>query len=527
MPSRIPSAVERILEFFITAINTGQFRRGEKVPGMNKVAEETGFSRVSVWKAVTLLRRSGILEGVRGGRISVGRGLRLPLTMKSIVSSGTPPPTDSVRPTTPISERIARAIERDILTGAFPQGTPLPSLKELQGRFAANYRTVRKALAMLLRRRLVIRESRRYTVRRLTRDTKTHSIVLIVHVEKDAGFSLSQLNEHYLFFFEQQCLQAGISPRTTLYFLDDHARPTYVSASGAKRKKLDHHAGVLGYIVLVLHPRHGYEHVVRDCASRGVPVAILDEIGDIRLPPTTLSRPMAVFPIGTSTRAAQAVGQYLLMPGHRSIAYISPFQATAWSRIRLDGLRDVFNDPAGHGSVTPFTLNYLGNVAEYFVDRGLEESRGRELLSWYESWRTTVPQRFRGALDDVIYSTPLNVFGECAFKPVLRELFGRALRRRDITAWVCANDAVAIDALDFLRERSVPVPGTISVVGFDNERRGMDHGLTTYDFSMRSIVDAMISFLTRPTEFLRTHRNRSVEIGGVVVERTTTAPPRA
>ncbi len=104
---------------------------------------------------------------------------------------------------------------------------------------------------------------------------------------------------------------------------------------------------------------------------------------------------------------------------------------------------------------------------------------------------------------------------------------GRALRRRDITAWVCANDAVAIDALDFLRERSVSVPGTISVVGFDNERRGMDHGLTTYDFSMRSIVDAMISFLTRPTEFLRTHRNRSVEIGGVVVERTTTAPPRA
>ena len=522
----IPSAVESIVEFFITAINGERFRRGEHVPRMRDVAKETGFSRVSVWKAVSLLRRAGIVEGVRGGRVSVRTNLRLPLTMESIIATGKPPPTDPVSAPTPTAARIARTIERDILTGSFPRGKPLPSLKELQTKYAANYRTVRKALSMLSRRRLVTRTSRRYTVRKLTRDTTAHSIVLIVHVEKDAGFSLSQLNEHYLFFFEQQCLQAGISPRTTLYLLDDQARPTYLSPSGARLNKLDHHSGVLGYIVLVLHPRHGYERVVRDCAACGVPVALLDEIGDIRLPSTGLTRPMAVFPIGTSTRAAQAVGQYLLMLGHRSIAYISPFQATAWSRIRLDGLRDVFSDPAGHGSVTPFTLNYLANVSEYFVDRGLDESRGRELLSWYESWRTTVPQRFRGALDDVIYSTPLNVFGECAFKPVLRELFSRALRHRDITAWVCANDAVAIDALDFLRERSVSVPGAISVVAFDNERRGMDHGLTTYDFSMRSIVDAMISFLTRPTEFLRNHRNPYVEIGGVIVERATTGPAR-
>ena len=50
--------------------------------------------------------------------------------------------------------------------------------------------------------------------------------------------------------------------------------------------------------------------------------------------------------------------------------------------------------------------------------------------------------------------------------------------------------------------------------------------MTTYDFSMRSIVYAMISFLTRPTEFLRNHRNPYVEIGGVIVERATTGPAR-
>ncbi|HZU84240.1 MAG TPA: SpoIIE family protein phosphatase [Polyangiaceae bacterium] len=54
-------------------------------------------------------------------------------------------------------------------------------------------------------------------------------------------------------------------------------------------------------------------------------------------------------------------------------------------------------------------------------------------------------------------------------------------RRATFDALVCANDAMAIGALEELRRRRVPVPGEVPIVGFDDLRRSrhVDPALTT------------------------------------------------
>jgi DNA-binding LacI/PurR family transcriptional regulator len=75
----------------------------------------------------------------------------------------------------------------------------------------------------------------------------------------------------------------------------------------------------------------------------------------------------------------------------------------------------------------------------------------------------------------------------------------RLMERGKVDALVCANDAMAIGAMIYLREIGVSVPGDVALTGFDNIDMASwpSYGLTTVHNPIVEMVDSVTSILER------------------------------
>jgi DNA-binding LacI/PurR family transcriptional regulator len=106
----------------------------------------------------------------------------------------------------------------------------------------------------------------------------------------------------------------------------------------------------------------------------------------------------------------------------------------------------------------------------------------------------------------------------------INPLLERAFADKSVTAWVMANDGMAFRALRFLERAGIRVPQDISILGFDNVPESFEMKLTTYDFSLSSIVHRMLWFILHP-DLRRGKCSKNLEeVEGVIVERGTAGP---
>jgi DNA-binding LacI/PurR family transcriptional regulator len=101
-------------------------------------------------------------------------------------------------------------------------------------------------------------------------------------------------------------------------------------------------------------------------------------------------------------------------------------------------------------------------------------------------------------------------------------LFKKALASKKITAWVMANDFAATLALDFLKQKGIPIPERLSVIAFDDTFDAMEYRLTSYNFNNSGIVSWMLRHIMQPSLFRRSRRRKVFEPEGMIVERQTT-----
>ena len=143
---------------------------------------------------------------------------------------------------------------------------------------------------------------------------------------------------------------------------------------------------------------------------------------------------------------------------------------------------------------------------------GLDEGSNEVLLNWAResaSWNVN----------------PEHVFNAVLHRE-LQPLFERALRHTDVTAWVCANDGIAIHAQRFLRARRVRVPEWLSVIGFDNTGDALYSDLTSYDFDVPGVALKMLDHVLRPGGSTFAPAQRVVNSVGMAIARGSTARPR-
>jgi DNA-binding LacI/PurR family transcriptional regulator len=508
--TRPQPALERAVALLRALAADGSDDAGRPLPGIRALARRAAVSPVTMWKAVGLLRRAGVLQTVSRAHVRVAAARVAPLAAPDVPEL--PPPA---RPRwAELRDRIAG----DLLALRFPGPEALPSIKELCAHYDAGRLTVGRALRALAADGWLARSGRRFTPVHARARRAQASVVFIA--EQPGGDVLTDLTPRALELWrvlEERC--HGRNVRFAVRSVSDYL--------GARRRSDE--PGVLGYIVrhLDIDPALA-ERLLGRLAESGLPVGLVDEDGQTsRLEWPRRSSRFRTCAIAHSGGAGRQLGQRLLQLGHCRVALFSPFEPRDWSRNRLSGIASAFAR-LGAGATVPYVTTAFPDHAS--VRHAVTTARGYAALAGrIEAFSARLDPAHLSADADpgALIRDPLfRSFASEAVAGRVRPLFEQALSARPgATAWVGANDTVALAAARFLRLAGRRVPGDVAVVGFDNTVEALREGVASYDFNLPALASALLDHVLGWRARAGRDRGPVVEIPGVLVERESLGPP--
>jgi len=385
-------------------------------------------------------------------------------------------------------------------------------------------------------------------------------VVLIIPAHKTGMLNLyPPILTEFVFAMERECARSNLRLHLTGFYPHDRDQ------EGTLIRELRSRKGDFGHVFVTgvpdMHP--AFRRIIGEMALQRKPLAVVDDIGGFHFElPTGAPAALQVFrPMGAV--ASREMTRLLLDKGHKQIAYLSCQHRHAWSTLRWQGIQQACARVAGSQChlvadsqlQDKFDLAYA--ACDYPIDLFREifgagrndlhldiysqqrrEARRADVLKGLRPdemetlrqglsvirryWKRRPPESFFSRFRDFIMEH-LGVIGQAAR---LRDQFERALHLPGVTAWVCANDATAIAALDFLRERKIDVPGQISLVGFDDAPEAQNAGLTSYVFRADLLAHRVSEWLAHPLPSGVLQRRRAMEVPGEPVLRGTVAVPR-
>jgi hypothetical protein len=105
------------------------------------------------------------------------------------------------------------------------------------------------------------------------------------------------------------------------------------------------------------------------------------------------------------------------------------------------------------------------------------------------------------------------IFTEC------EKLMEKASENSSITAWVCANDQIAILINDYWNHGSVPLAQRPVLIGFDNSFKSLERNISSYEFNTYGEVQFMLNHLLHPDSSHLLNNNSAIRLSGKIVER--------
>jgi DNA-binding LacI/PurR family transcriptional regulator/DNA-binding GntR family transcriptional regulator len=367
------------------------------------------------------------------------------------------------------------AITNDLLSGRFQFEPSFPSQKELCIRYAISYGTLRKILGTLVDAGLLDRRGRSFGLPEVKKRRARSTLVVFSLVtasfervvsEAPGTAVIRERMKKFVDAIEKICAQSGFLVRF-VSVSSREAEPNLRIISASRNDPT-----IAGYLInLWVLDQQQKRHVdyIRTLAIHRRPIAVFDNTAALAMdPPALMNRNVAIFTMG-SRSAGRLVGRMCLSSGHRKLAFLSLSHELRWSIDRYNGVLDVY-----------------GNA-------GLTDAVDR-------------------------YAMQVPLAGSKA-------LFDRVLAHGEYTAWVCANDALALRAMDFLAGRGVNVPGALSVFGFDNALLSFEKKLTTVDFNIEVAAYRMFQFLLNPDSHASAARGAPVEIDPALIVRDSAGKP--
>jgi hypothetical protein len=323
----------------------------------------------------------------------------------------------------------------------------------------------------------------------------------------------------HLMALEQECAAAAVRLAVVTY---DHTRAAYGGAYPWSGELARGTASALGYVVWAVNlPPRTVRLLVRNASANGRPVAVLEESGrrDNRDAVAGLRRTRLVC-MADNFAAGSDMGAYLRSLGHTRIAYVSPYHGADWSQDRLAGLRRAMRQAGSEAHIEEVIADRSGSLDELVYERfaSIDRIRTRTAEAAAGAARAehlpVAPDHAERALSDVIYAAALTA--------VLQSSLAALAARSEITAWVCVTDRVALAALEYLRSqpaRAVPTP---ALAGFDDRFEAFQEGITSYNFSGRRAMAALLGHVLRPGDMDQSTTRGPLSIDGAVVERAST-----
>jgi len=416
---------------------------------------------------------------------------------------------------------VYNQFKQHIVTGEFSSDTFLPSPKELSIRYGVCYRTMQKVISRLRSESLVSKENRKYRIRSFAAPQSRNTIILIARraLYSDSLFPYSRTFEN-LRALEHVCSRLRID-------LDIHLLPFCFGQNDMSQlQERIHHIEsgqtVLGIIIWTI----GMEFsdlpvLLRFLSLQNRPTALLDENGEMNIP-SDIAKKASIqrFGLGTGTKASEQIAQYLITCGHCSIAYISPLHQPLCSRNRLLGLQRMFDSAGLPANIHIFTLDEFRYYYQY-------ESHARYVRNVIESLITSVENSNDSKSVSIMKKLQHQITMLSAtesFHEETQALFEEAIQKRTISAWVTDSDTTALEAIRFLQTHGYRVPEDISVVGFDDSLEAFFHKLTSFNFNVSGIMNAMVHHILHAKHTRSEKKSAVVEIDGFLNIRESVCP---
>jgi DNA-binding FadR family transcriptional regulator len=511
-------AVAKIEELIGNARRTGEYR----LPTVGALASLAQVSLVTMLAAVRLVRDRGDVR-VSHGKGTVVNAQPAQATRHEIV--GVPGAVPGLR-----SKRHAlqARLLNEIYDGAYLSEGRLPSLKALSGMLGTSYRTVRAVLDGLVRQGVLTTDQRSYVPADFVRPRLSQNIVLITAGDPEGNISLLTPHTSELVrSLVDECARRNLRLEVGTF----HLQTGVLTLPPLARRSLRLGRGsaeVAGFLVWTTSINWDTLHrLLLDLSLRqNAPVLVLDEGGELVLPVGLSSRtPPQLFHFAGAVEPGRAIGRHLLSLGHRRVAYISCSHHAVFSQNRLKGLSEAFGAAGLTDGIVPFVSEAKVGAGQVWFGDSVQRAINRlaDRVAPFKQEHLLLREyraSFGGKLGQL--------FGLYRDSEQLRPSLDAALSDKRITAWVAANDNMAVHCLDFLARKGVGVPTDMSVAGFDDSLEALFHGLTSYNFNEQGVIRAMLArVLTANSPRMGlVHRGGATVIPGSVNARKSTGKAR-
>jgi len=459
------------------------------IPSISHLAAKLGASRTTINKVLKQLVKKGVLEKSD--------------THNRYFIAGRTPLKKNVdyRPNKLRHSSLSALIQEDISSGNLDAKPVLPSFHDIRKKYNCSFYTAKAALEELRRTGYLTRAGHKY---RVSAPPSLQSRVYLV------GPGHHFISDPFL-----TRLAGGIEfGLRTIGWNDFELYDPDQYKKSNNNAPPDHK--VAGYIYV--HNTNVAKSFIPYKTKKHIPQVLIDRSNAISETGALCAHFLKLRPAHFD--AGSVVARYLGSFGHRHIAFFSPQKATEpWVRERLDGIRDVFklkSNAQKDRSCTFFSVSKQNTIDGKEIcckpiQAFLRKPEIRELLNRY------FPSRF-SRMEYVMPSYKMAGLLETA--EALHPAFEAALKDKRITAWVGANDMVAILAMHFLQSHGIDIPGDLSLAGFDNDPISMLFRLTTYDFQYERIGYRAAHFLAYPSFQMHT-KNKTMDMKGILLPRAT------
>jgi DNA-binding LacI/PurR family transcriptional regulator/DNA-binding transcriptional regulator YhcF (GntR family) len=536
-------AIQKAVDFIRDNLSRQVWQPGERLPPVRVLAIKAGVSTFTMVKAMAHLKTEGLVSGIERGPTRAGNGVK---------SNATHPELSHA------AWQLKRTdLERNILEGMYSEKGRLPTIKELQARYGTSYRTMRKILLTMVADGVLSLRGKAWELHgNSQRSSHKYFIFLSYPILIAPQTAINQGQNRLFELLEQECIRRNITMKMVEFdaFKGEESKREFSDSSP-----------LLGYIMDIWDTSETavrtYAEILNRLSRTKIPVAILDEIGDFVLPLQFVSNPMMqVFTIERK-KAGSRIARFLLGRGHRSAVFISSRHQTLWSKQRWEGVVEQYSlagCSAGIHSVLAQDIEMNQNdmlavsgfseaLIKDIFSLGLSRNAVNDIYRSFQQYKeNNSPKRFSpkdikevqrkiGVIGDLAQHNPSQTLsrivrtavfrdvGEFGNFGILATLFEKALAFDDASAWICACDDIAFQALTFLRKAKIKVPRDISVIGFDNEPgKALENQLTTFDFNALGFVHHMLNFIARPHRPWGGYKHSAVEVEGMIIERGTT-----
>jgi DNA-binding LacI/PurR family transcriptional regulator/DNA-binding transcriptional regulator YhcF (GntR family) len=492
---------------------------GTVLPPIRSLAESSGVSFVTMWKALKYLQGNGTLISGPNGNHCFSSNHTPTLSPEKAPCSEFELSEQKNRGRS--QQHVTDKLYKDIVTGRFIGSEKLPSCKELQQFYEVSFAKLKKSLAVLVEQQILEQRTNGYFIPSLTGGAGHARIVAIGCGWEDGKIWVDHQDKNYFRAIESECIRMKIQLDVIVHY-HNQGRLQFVHSASSKDYDLDDRT-ILGYIFIVANLDSNPQEVLEKLVRRRRNVAVLDVVGGWKVPQCAQgNRFIQFFTATASTLPAKRVAQYLLGKGHKHIGFFSPFHRALWSQQRFTTISEMFRKAGFPQGAAPFVHNIYAYQWDY-LDKNEYQEDLRSLIDQYSQWKKEV----HGALfkkfgnigyNIVKYMTEWNcASGEIYEK--MKPLFEKALKDRSITAWVMANDFAATMAIDYLKGCNIKVPDDLSIISFDNTLDAMEYQLTSYDFNNYGIVSLMLRFILAPQTVKPERMGGFLEVDGALVIR--------